>query len=75
MSPKLARIVTRTDAMLFRADSVRFEACTTFRAGEDAALCSCGWLEDDHAPRPVTVGRLRHFPRRRLERVLVRQAS
>lgn len=75
MSPKLARIEARIDAMVFRADSVRFEACATFRAGDDAGLCGCGWLEDDHAARPATVGRIRHFPRRRLERVLVRQAS
>jgi hypothetical protein len=69
MSPKLARI----EARVFRADSVRFEACATFRAGDDTGCCSCGWLEDDHA-RPVT-GRMRHFPRRRAERVTVRQAS
>jgi hypothetical protein len=71
MSPKLARI----EAMVFRADSVRFEACATFRAGEDSGLCACGWLEDDHASRAAPVGRIRRFPRRRLQRVLVRQAS
>jgi hypothetical protein len=71
MSPKLARI----EAMVFRAESVRFEACATFRAGEDSGLCACGWLEDDHTARATTGGRMRHFPRRRTERVLVRQAS
>jgi hypothetical protein len=71
MSPKLARI----EAMLFRADSVRFEACATFRASEDTGLCACGWLEDDHASRVAATGRIRHFPRRRPARVLVRQAS
>ena len=60
--------------MVFRADSVRFEACATFRAGEDAGLCACGWLEDDHAARTAG-GRIRHFPRRRAARILVRQAS
>jgi hypothetical protein len=75
MSPKLARIEARIEARVFRADSVRFEACPTFRAIEDSGPCACGWLEDDHAARPRTVGRIRHFPRRRAERVLVRQAS
>ena len=37
----------RRDAMVFRADSVRFEACPTFRG--DGELCECGWLETDHA--------------------------
>ncbi|MDQ1431312.1 MAG: hypothetical protein QOF40_1914 [Actinomycetota bacterium] len=69
MSPKLARI----EAMVFRADSVRFEACATFRAGDDASLCACGWLEDDHASRAPA--RIRHFPRRRPAHVLARQAS
>jgi hypothetical protein len=71
MSPKLARI----EAMLFRADSVRFEACATFRAAEDPSLCACGWLEDDHATRVAPAARVRHFPRRRPPRVLVSRAS
>ena len=29
---------------------VRFEACTSFRSGDDAGVCDCGWLEDEHAP-------------------------
>lgn len=70
MSPKLARI----EAMVFRADSVRFEACPTFRAGEDSSLCACGWLEGDHVSR-AAIGRERRFPRRRAERTLVRRAS
>ena len=38
----------RLDAMVFRADSVRFEACATYR-GADGDLCECGWLEADHS--------------------------
>ena len=38
----------RLDAMLFRADSVRFEACATYRCA-DGDLCECGWLEADHS--------------------------
>jgi hypothetical protein len=71
MSPKLARI----EAMVFRADSVRFEACPTFRAGEDSGLCECGWLEADHALRAPVAGRVRQFPRRRPVRVPERRAS
>jgi hypothetical protein len=56
MSARLLRI----DAMVFRADSVRFEACPTFR-GADSELCECGWLESDHAA-PVS---RRQFPGRR----------
>ena len=72
MSPTLARI----EARVFQAGSVRFEACPTFRAGDDPALCACGWLEEDHA-RAATRdgGRIRHFPRRRPARVPQRQAS
>ena len=72
MSPRLLRIDThRLDAMVFRADSVRFEACATFRStplpGDgDAELCECGWLEADHAV--VAVSR-RQFPGRRPRRV------
>jgi hypothetical protein len=72
MSPRLLRL----DARLFPADSVRFEACATFRSGPDPALCDCGWLELDHAGAvTVTVGRPRRFPRRRPARVAVPQAS
>ena len=53
MSPRLLRI----DAMVFRADSVRFEPCTGFRAGADPALCDCGWLEHDHAGAEAVVAR------------------
>ena len=71
MSPRLLRI----DAMVFRADSVRFEACPTFRAAVDPELCECGWLDADHTPAAAIVSRTRRFPRRRLTRVAVRQAS
>jgi hypothetical protein len=71
MSARLLRI----DAMVFRADSVRFEACPTFRGGTDPELCECGWLEADHA---VAVSR-RQFPgrrpRRRLQPAAVSQTA
>jgi hypothetical protein len=74
MSPRLLRLdSSRLDALVFRADSVRFEACPTFRAGADAELCDCGWLEGDHAS--VVVSR-RRFPRRRIDvPAAVREAS
>ena len=70
MSPRLLRI----DAMVFRADSVRFEPCPSFRAGTDPQLCDCGWLEPEHADASVA-GRVRRFPRRRPVGVAERQAS
>ncbi len=83
MSPRLLGIDThrvdaaRIDAMVFRADSVRFEACATFRSASlpghaDTELCECGWLEVDHA---TTVVSRRRFPRRRLQPAAVRAAS
>ena len=66
MSARLLRF----DAMVFRGDSVRFEACAAFR-GADAELCECGWLESDHAG--VVVSR-RRLPRRRAV-VAVRQTA
>ena len=71
MSPRLLRI----DAMVFRADSVRFEPCPSFRTGADPQLCDCGWLEHEHAGGPATTARLRRFPRRRAVDVPERQAS
>ncbi|HLM17101.1 MAG TPA: hypothetical protein VK549_04715 [Acidimicrobiia bacterium] len=73
MSSRLVRL----DALVFRTDSVRFEACATFRSGAfpadaDAELCECGWLEVDHA---TTVVSRRRFPRRRLQPAAVRAAS
>jgi hypothetical protein len=65
MSPRLLRIdPNRIDALVFRAESVRFEACATFHGGADAELCECGWLEIDHE---TTVVSRRRFPRRRLQ--------
>ena len=55
MSPRLLRLdAPRIDAFVFRADSVRFEACATFRgtplsADGDGELCECGWLEAEHS--------------------------
>ena len=73
MSSRLLRLdANRLDALVFRSDSVRFEACATFRGGGDAELCECGWLEADHAT--VVVSR-RRFPRRRLQPSAVRAAS
>jgi hypothetical protein len=71
MSPRLLRI----DAMVFRADSVRFEPCPAFRAGSDPQLCDCGWLEQEHDGAVTTTGRVRRFPRRRAVRVPERRAS
>ena len=69
MGPRLLD-ATRLDAMVFRADSVRFEACATYR-GTDGDLCECGWLETEHAG--VLVSR-RRMPRRR-QQVPVRQTA
>lgn len=77
MSPRLLRFdatrldVTRLDAMVFRADSVRFEACATFR-GSGGELCECGWLEADHSG--VVVSR-RRMPRRRIAPAAVRHTA
>jgi hypothetical protein len=72
MNSRLVRI----DAMVFRADSVRFEACATFRGTADGELCECGWLESDHTP--ALAGR-RQFvglrPRRRLAPADVRATA
>ena len=77
MSTRLVRL----DALVFRADSVRFEACATYRSASfpadgDAELCECGWLDIDHAPTVVS-GRafLGRRPRRRLQPAAVRAAS
>jgi hypothetical protein len=72
MSPRLLRL----DAMVFQADSVRFEACPSFRGDTDSELCECGWLEADHA---VIVVNRRQFlgrrPRRHPQPAVVPQAS
>jgi hypothetical protein len=74
MSPRLLRF----EAMVLRAESVRFEACATFHDNGDSEVCECGWLEADHAVAATTVSR-RQFPgrrpRRRLQPALVPQAS
>jgi hypothetical protein len=65
----------RIDATVFRADSVRFEACPSFRGGADSELCECGWLEADHVAAAVS---RRAFPGRRSrrpQRVAAREAS
>ena len=56
MSPRLLRLDAPTGStrFVFRADSVRFEACATFRgtplSGDgEAELCECGWLEAEHS--------------------------
>ena len=72
MSSRLLRFnASRIDAMVFRADSVRFEACATFR-GADAEVCECGWLEGDHAGAVIS---RRRMPRRRVQTAAVRAAS
>src|SRR3954452_21623430 len=65
MSPRLLD-ATRLDAMVFRAESVRFEACASFRVAalpgaDDTELCECGWLEVDHM---VAVSRRQFLGRR-----------
>jgi hypothetical protein len=67
MSARLLRF----EAMVFRDDSVRFEACAAFRGGADGELCECGWLEADHAGAVVSRRRL---PRRRPQ-LAVRQTA
>ncbi len=72
MSTRLLRI----DAMVFQADSVRFEACATFRGGTDAEVCECGWLEADHGTTVVSRRQFRaRRPRRRLQPAAMRAAS
>jgi hypothetical protein len=76
MSPRLLRI----DAMVFRADSVRFEPCPAFRVATDPQLCECGWLADEHAggpdrAAPERAAPVRRFPRHRSVRVPERRAS
>jgi hypothetical protein len=74
MSPRLLRLDgARIDALVFRADSVRFEACPSFRG--DSELCECGWLEADHVAMSVS---RRQFPGRRPrrpQRAAVRQTA
>ncbi len=71
MSPRLLRF----EAMVFRAESVRFEACATFHGAGDSEVCECGWLEADHT---VPVVSRRQFagrrPRRRLQPALPQTA-
>ena len=62
MSPRLLRL----EAMVFRNESVRFEACPSFRGGDDGELCECGWLEADHESTVVSRRQFRgRRPRRR----------
>jgi hypothetical protein len=62
MSPRLLRF----EAMVFRTESVRFEACPTFRGSDDGELCECGWLEADHESTIVSRRPFRgRLPRRR----------
>ena len=53
----MGRRLDRIDARFFRADSVRFEPCPSFRKGADPQLCTCGWLEHDHAATTVLATR------------------
>jgi len=75
MSSRLALLdATRLEARVFRADSVRFEACPTFRGGADSELCDCGWLEADHAVA-VTRRQFRGRRPRRRQPAVVRQTA
>ena len=76
MSSRLVRL----DAIVFRADSVRFEACATFRSASfpddaDAELCECGWLEVDHTTTVVSRRQFLGRRPRRLQPAAVRAAS
>jgi hypothetical protein len=52
--------------MVFRKESVRFEACPTFRGADDGELCDCGWLEADHQSMGASRRQFRgRRPRRR----------
>jgi hypothetical protein len=52
--------------MVFRNESVRFEACPSFRGRDDGELCECGWLEADHETSVVNRRQFRgRRPRRR----------
>ena len=64
----------RFDAMVFRADSVRFEACPTFR-GADGELCECGWLEADHAAGVISRRQFAGRRPRRRPAVATRQTA
>jgi hypothetical protein len=76
MSPRLLRFDSpRLDAFVFRADSVRFEACPTFRGGADPELCECGWLEADHATGLSRRQFLGRRPARRPQPVAVRETA
>jgi hypothetical protein len=69
MSPRRVRF----EARLFRGESVAFEACTGFRPTDDADVCSCGWLADDHrSPVGAAVPLRRRGP---AARVPARRAS
>jgi hypothetical protein len=69
MSPRRLRF----EAMVFRSDSVRFEPCSAFRPGEEAEVCACGWLDDEHEAG-AAVSPIRRV-RRRSVRVPERRAS
>lgn len=71
MSPRLLRF----EAMVFRAASVRFEACPTFRSATDPELCECGWLEADHEGALVSRREFRGRRPRRRPAEVIRRAS
>jgi hypothetical protein len=76
MNSRIVRLDSpRLDAMVFRADSVRFEACPTFRGGIDPDLCECGWLEADHVGAVSRRQFLGRRPRRRPSTPSVRQTA
>jgi hypothetical protein len=60
MSPRRIRF----EAMVFRSESVRFEACSDFHPASDTPVCSCGWFQEDH-PEPVQRRELVAIRRRR----------
>jgi hypothetical protein len=37
-----------TQSSTVESRPIRYQACSAFRAGDDAVVCSCGWFEDEH---------------------------
>ena len=53
-----------TQSMDTQSSTIRFEACSEFRTGDDHLVCACGWFEDEHAvpDLPVTTVRMLRRP-------------
>ena len=63
-----------TSDAAFEDLGVRFEACALFQASHvDVAVCSCGWLDEDHGE--LAAVRVKRRQRRPRVAVPVRRAS